>query len=56
MEMEFLTPHFMAASEQLPPDYTRQFTFDPGKAKVLDRTTEITDFVSLQVRNQPKTR
>jgi hypothetical protein len=56
MEMEFLTPRFMAANEKLPPDYSRQFLFDPGKAKVLDRTQEVADFVTLQVRNQPKTR
>jgi hypothetical protein len=56
MEMEFLTPRFTAASDKLPPDYSRQFTFDPGKAKVLDRTQEVTEFVTLQIRNQPKAR
>jgi hypothetical protein len=55
MEMEFLKPRFTAASEA-PPDYSRQFTFDPGKAKVLDRTQEVTDFATLQIRNQPKPR
>jgi hypothetical protein len=57
MEMEFLQPRFTAANEKLPTDYSRQFTFDPGKdAKVLDRTQEVTDFLTLQIRNQPKAR
>jgi hypothetical protein len=56
MEMEFQSPRFLAASEKLPADFGRQFAFDPGKAKVLDRTQEVTDFVTAQLRSQPKTR
>lgn len=53
MEMEFLNPRF-TAGEKPPADYNGQFTFDPGKEKVRDRTQEFTDFLTMQVRNQPK--
>ncbi|HLJ94422.1 MAG TPA: hypothetical protein VKU02_14645 [Gemmataceae bacterium] len=54
MEMEFQSPRFTAASDPPPPDYARLFSFDPGKMKVLDRTQEISDFVTAQIRNQAK--
>jgi hypothetical protein len=53
MQMEFLSPRFKGASEKPTLDYDRLFTFDPGKAKVLDRTQEVNEF-ALQVRNQIK--
>ena len=54
MQMEFLNPQFLAASEKPPANYAQQFTFDPGKAKVLDRTQQITEIVAAQVQNAPK--
>lgn len=54
MEMEFLNPRFTAASEKLATDYDRQFKFDPGKVKVVDRTQEIAEFIAVLIRNQPK--
>jgi len=53
MEMEFLNPRF-TAGDKPPAEYSRQFTFDPGKAKVQDRTPQVTEFLALQIRNQPK--
>jgi hypothetical protein len=55
MEMEFLQPQIRAASEQPPPGYSRQFTFNPGEAKVVDRTQEVTAFIASQIRNQMNT-
>lgn len=53
MQMDFLNPRFKA-SEKPSAEGGRLFTFDPGKAKVLDKTQEITEFVAAQVRNQIK--
>jgi hypothetical protein len=55
MQMEFLNPQFRPANQKPPADFSRQFTFDPGKAKVLDRTQDVTNFIALLVRNQTKT-
>jgi hypothetical protein len=55
MQMEFLDPQIRAANQQPLPGYSQQFAFDPGKAKVLDRTREVTEFVAFQIRNQSKT-
>jgi hypothetical protein len=54
MEMEFLNPQITSATEKAPLRYRGLFTFDPGKAKVVDRTKQISDLVALQVQNQPK--
>jgi hypothetical protein len=54
MQMEFQNPQFMGVSEKPPERLGRLFTFDPGKVKVLDRTQQITEFLALQVQNQPK--
>jgi hypothetical protein len=51
MQMEFLNPQF----KKPPADFNRQFTFHPGKANVMDRTQDITNFIDLLVRNQTKT-
>jgi hypothetical protein len=54
MQMEFLDPQIRAANQQPPPGYSQRFAFDPGPAKVLDRTREMTEFVDSQLRNQGK--
>jgi hypothetical protein len=54
MQMEFLSPQFTSASAKPPAGYSSLFTFNPGKAKVLDRTQQISEFVALQFQNQPK--
>jgi hypothetical protein len=55
MQMEFLNPQFGRANEKPSADFSRQFTFHPGKAKVLDRTQDVTNFIALLARNQTKT-
>jgi hypothetical protein len=54
LKMEFLDPQFRPASAKPPPDFSGLFTFHPGKAKVRDRTQDVTNFVALLVRNQTK--
>jgi hypothetical protein len=54
IQIEFLNPHCRLAGEQPPAGYRRRFTFNPGKAKVLDRTQEVIDSVVFQIRNQTK--
>ena len=54
MDMEFLDPQIRPATEPPPPGYGQRFVFDPGKAKVMDRTREVSEFVAFQIRNQTK--
>ena len=54
MQMEFLHPQITPAGEKTPARYSGQFTFDPGKAKVVERTQQVSEFVALQVQNQLK--
>jgi hypothetical protein len=55
MQMEFLHPQFTPTGDKAFARYRNQFTFDPGKAKVVDRTQQVSEFVALQVQNQLKT-
>jgi hypothetical protein len=54
MQLEFRDPKFTPRDSAMPDRFARAFTFDPGKAEVVDRTQEMTANMAVQLsRQQP---